>query len=250
MHSKKLLTVIVLTLNEEDVLPLCLSSLSWADDKVVVDSGSTDRTCEIAVEYGARLIHRQFDNYASQRNAALCATESDWVLFVDADEIVSSELASSILSVIEDRSEVGWLIPRHNYIFGKLILHAGWFPDYQLRLFRRKLGHYSENRPVHEVLEIEGSIGKLNYPITHNNYSDVSEFIEKQVYYANYEANAMKLQNIKPRFHNYFVEPLRHFCWRFFMLSGWKSGYHGLLLSILMAYSRYVVYRQLAALYK
>ena len=130
-----MLTVIILTLNEETALPQCLDSLSWAEDKLVFDSGSTDRTCEIASEYGARVVQRSFDNYAAQRNAALCETLSEWVLFIDADERVGSELVNEIHVAIRHQHQVGWMIPRHNYIFGKLILNAGWYPDYQLRLF-------------------------------------------------------------------------------------------------------------------
>ena len=98
-----MLTVIILTLNEEILLPHCLESLSWAEDKLVFDSGSTDRTCTIAVEYGARVVQRTFDNYAAQRNAALCETDSEWVLFIDADERVSAELVNEIQVAIKDK---------------------------------------------------------------------------------------------------------------------------------------------------
>ena len=243
-----MLTVIILTLNEETALPQCLDSLSWSEDKLVFDSGSTDRTCDIAREYGARVVQRSFDNYASQRNAALCETVSEWVLFIDADETVGSELANEIKLAIQHQHKVGWRIPRHNYIFGKLMLNAGWYPDYQLRLFKRDAGSYFVDRHVHELLDLKGSVGNLQYPIIHQNYLDVSEFISKQRAYAKHEANMLHNQGIVPHAHNYWLQPIRQFLWRYITLEGWRSGYHGVLLSVLMAYSQYMVYKQLSIL--
>lgn len=243
-----MLTVIILTLNEEDTLPQCLESLSWSEDKLVFDSGSTDRTCDIAREYGARVVQRSFDNYASQRNAALCETVSEWVLFIDADETVGSELENEIKLAIQHQHKVGWRIPRHNYIFGKLMLNAGWYPDYQLRLFKRDAGSYFVDRHVHELLDLKGSVGNLQYPIIHQNYLDVSEFISKQRAYAKHEANMLYKQGVVPRYHHYLLQPIRQFLWRYITLAGWRSGYHGILLCGLMAYSQYIVYQQLSSL--
>mgnify|MGYP001185649905 FL=1 len=243
-----MLTVIILTLNEEILLPQCLESLSWAEDKLVFDSGSTDRTCTIAVQYGARVVQRTFDNYAAQRNAALYETDSEWVLFIDADERVSAELVNEIHVATKDKHKAGWMIPRHNYMFGKLVLNAGWYPDYQLRLFKREFGSYHSDRHVHELLDLKGSIGSLLHPIIHQNYVDVSEFISKQLRYAKYEAHMLHNQGIVPRAHNYLLQPIRQFFWRYITLSGWRSGYHGLLLSVLMAYSQYMLYRELSRL--
>src|SRR3990172_7712430 len=143
----RMLTAIVLTRNEEKHLPDCLASLGWASERIVFDSGSTDRTLEIAQAAGARVIRREFDHYAGQREAALRAAQTEWVLFVDADERVTPELAQAIRNALPG-PEAGWWIPRHNYIFGKLTRHAGWYPDYQLRLMRRALAHYDPARPV------------------------------------------------------------------------------------------------------
>lgn len=243
-----MITVIVLTLNEENLLPQCLESLYWAEDKLVIDSGSTDRTCDIALNYGARVVERSFDNYAAQRNAALCETDSEWVLFIDADERVSADLVNEIQVAIQDKDKAGWMIPRHNYIFGKLILNAGWYPDYQLRLFKQDFGSYDSDRHVHELLDLKGSIGRLINPIVHQNYVDVPEFIDKQLHYAKYEAYTLHNQGVVPRTHNFVLQPIRQFLWRYITLSGWRSGYHGLLLSSLMAYSQFMLYRELSRL--
>ena len=243
-----MLTVIILTLNEEILLPECLKSLSWAEDKLVFDSGSTDRTCDIAIEHGARVVQRCFDNYAAQRNAALSETESEWVLFIDADERVGVDLVNEMHVAIQDQYRSGWMIPRHNYIFGKLVLNAGWYPDYQLRLFKQEFGSYYSDRHVHELLDLKGSIGRLHHPIIHQNYVDVSEFIIKQRHYAKYEAYMLHNQGIVSRAHNYLLQPIRQFLWRYMTLSGWRSGYHGLLLCVLMAYSQYMIYQELSRL--
>src|SRR5215213_4298997 len=133
-----MLTAVVLTRNEERHLPACLASLAWAPAVVVFDSYSTDGTVAVAQAAGARVVQRVFDNYAGQRQAALAAVESEWVLFVDADERVPPALAAEIQSVLAPTGTPvaptpAWWIPRHNYIFGTLTLHAGWYPDYQLR---------------------------------------------------------------------------------------------------------------------
>ena len=173
---------------------------------------------------------------------------SEWVLFIDADETVGSELANEIKLAIQHQHKVGWRIPRHNYIFGKLMLNAGWYPDYQLRLFKRDAGSYFVDRHVHELLDLKGSVGNLQYPIIHQNYLDVSEFISKQRAYAKHEANMLYKQGVVPRYHHYLLQPIRQFLWRYITLAGWRSGYHGILLCGLMAYSQFIVYQQLSSL--
>ena len=128
------LTVIILTKNEERNIADCLASVQWADEVVVFDAFSQDRTVEMAREAGATVFQHPFQNFAQQRNAALDAVDSDWVFFVDADERATPELAAEIRRAIQDESRSGWWVPRHNYIFGRVIRHAGWYPDYQLRL--------------------------------------------------------------------------------------------------------------------
>ncbi|MDP6793278.1 MAG: glycosyltransferase family 2 protein, partial [Anaerolineales bacterium] len=235
-----LLTAIVLTLNEESALPDCLAALGWVDDTLVFDSGSSDGTCEIAREHGSRVLQRRFDNYAAQRNAALAETQADWVLFVDADERVTPQLACEVREVTIEKPSVGWWLPRHNYIFGKLTLNAGWYPDYQLRLFRPECGRYDPERHVHELLQLDGPTGCLRQPLIHHNYATVAEFIARQRLYARYSAEVFHRQGSRARMHNYVLQPLRQFLWRFVALAGWRMGLHGVLLSALMAYSQWV----------
>lgn len=239
-----MLTVVILTRNEEKHLPDCLASVHWADEVVVFDSLSTDRTVALAQAAGARVLQRTWDNYAGQRNAALAAVASEWVFFVDADERVPAALAAEIRGVLA-RPEAGWWVPRHNYLFGRLTLHAGWYPDYQMRLLRRAQARYDPARPVHELVLLEGMAGHLQAPLVHLNYETVAEFVAKQTDYAAYDAQRLRQEGVHARPHHLVTMPLRQFWWRFVTLSGWRDGWHGLRLSALMGRFEFEKYRLL-----
>jgi len=238
------IAAVVLTLNEEENIEACLASLEWADRRVVFDSFSTDRTVELARQGGAEVIQHPFENYAQQRNAALERVDAEWIFFVDADERATPELAKEVRAVTAgDREEVAWWVPRHNYIFGRLTLGAGWYPDYQLRLVRR--GHARWERPVHEIAVVDGSTGYLQTPLIHYNYRDLSDFIARQRRYTDYDVRVLLDEGVRPRFYTPYTQAARHFWWRFVTLRGARDGLHGLRLSLLMAYFEAVKYRRL-----
>lgn len=241
------LTAIILTLNEATHITACIESLNWADRVVVFDSLSSDETVTLARAAGAEVMARPFDNYAGQRNAALDQITADWVFFVDADERATPELAEEIRHVIAERPERGWFVPRHNYIFGRLTLGAGWYPDYQLRLLRHGYVRYA--RPVHEIAEVDGDVGYLTQPLIHYNYRDRAQFHETQRRYMTYDAGLMFSGGTRPKPQNYLLQPLRQFWWRFVTLGGYRDGLHGLELSALMAYYEWHKYRILARLW-
>jgi glycosyltransferase involved in cell wall biosynthesis len=244
------LTVVILTKNEEHNIADCIESVRWADEVVVFDSFSQDHTVEIAQELGAMVIQRPFRDFADQRNAALEAVESRWVFFVDADERATPELAVEARQAIEDETKAGWWVPRHNYIFGRLTRHAGWFPDYQLRLLERGRARYDPAREVHEVVILDGQAGYLKNVLIHYNYDNLSQFLERQSRYTEYEARILYDQGIRPRWRNFILQPLREFRRRYVSLQGWKDGFHGLLLSGLMAYYNFVTYVRLRRLWR
>lgn len=243
-----MLSAVVLTRNEERNIEECLRSLTWADALLVVDSNSTDRTVELARGAGAGVEQRAFVNYADQRNAALELANSDWVFFVDADERATPELASEVRSAVDSLSIVGWWVPRRNMIWGKWIQHAGWYPDYQLRLLKRGSARYDLARPVHEVVILDGQEGWLNNPLIHHNYETVGQFLRKQDAYATFEARILREKGIRPRPHSLVLQPLREFWRRYVSLQGYKDGGHGLALSCLMAYYTHVAYRRARSL--
>jgi hypothetical protein len=244
-----MLAAIILTLNEQKHLPACLASVQWADEVLVFDSFSTDRTVEIAQAAGAKVIQRQFDGWAKQREAALQSASAEWVLFVDADERVTPELAQAVRAV-GSRPEAGWWIPRYNYIFGKLTRHTGWYPDYQLRLLQRAKAHYDPTRPVHELVLLDGEAGYLQEHFIHLNYETVPEFIVKQKYYASFAAQQLARAGLRAKPQNFVLQPARQFWWRFVTLQGWRDGLHGLRLSILMGWFEVEKYRMLREIQK
>ena len=208
------------------------------------DSHSEDGTVQLAEAAGAAVLQSKFENYAQQRNAALDAVVADWVFFVDADERGTPLLGEEIRDVIANRIEAGWYVPRHNYIFGKLTLGAGWYPDYQLRLLKH--GKVRYERPVHEIAAVDGEIGHLRQTLIHYNYRDADHFHAKQRAYSSYDASILRQAGIRPRLHNFVLQPLRQFWWRYITLNGYRDGLHGIRLSLYMMYYEWVKYRKLA----
>lgn len=223
--------------------------MQWCDSVIVFDSGSTDATQAIAHAAGATVIENPFQNYAQQRNDALQAAESEWVLFVDADERSSPEQGTEIRSLLQNPHHDGYGVPRHNYIFGKLTRHTGWFPDYQVRLLKRSAARYDPQRQVHEIVILTGGEpGTIDTPFVHYNYDSVTQFHAKQRRYVAYDAQILLEQGTRPKFYTPYTQPLRHFKWRFFDLAGYKDGLHGLHLSLLMSYYEFRKYRVLQRL--
>lgn len=244
-----LLAAVILTRDEEAHVRACIDSLRWADRVVVFDSGSEDRTVALAEAAGAEVMQNAWKGYASQRNAALEAVEAEWILFIDADERSSPAQAAEIRAVLTVPAHHGYWIPRHNYIFGRLTRHTGWYPDYQMRLLHRGFARYDPEREVHELVLLDGEPGYLAEPFTHYNYTSLRQFREKQSRYVQYDAQILKDQGIKPRPHKLVTMPVRHFIWRFFTLKGYRDGLHGLRLSLLMAWYEFQKYRRLQRLY-
>lgn len=249
----------IIAKNEEARIEECLRSLLWADEIVVLDSFSTDRTVEICQRYTDRVFQKPFENFSKQRNCALDLVTCPWVLFVDADERVTPELAAEVRQAIakatahlqsRDESEVGYWVPRRNFIWGKWMRHAGWYPDYQLRLLRVREARYDERREVHEVAEVQGSTGYLQHALIHYNYDTVSEFLAKQETYSIYEARLMFHRGIRPRWKNYLGAPAREFLHRYYKLQGYRDGLHGLVLSTLLAWYKFRAYVKLHQLTK
>ncbi len=238
---------IVLTRNEADNIVACLEGIGWADELLVLDSSSEDGTAELAADAGARVVTRSLDSFSAQRNAALGLAYQDWVLFVDADERVSSELAEEIREAVEGPM-VGYWIPRKNLIFGRWIRGGGWWPDHQLRLFQRNKGRYDEARAVHEIVRLEGPEGYLETPLMHHNYRSVSHFIRKQRRYTDMAVLDLWRQGTRSRAWSPLVQPWREFRRRYFSLGGYRDGLAGLTLALLLAWYEGLKYVRLGKL--
>lgn len=219
------------------MLPDCLASLAFADERLVlVDTRTVDRTREVALQGGARVHERAFDTFAAQRDAALALAHGDWILFVDADERVTPALRDEVLRTLDAPAAGGYWIPRHNYLMGRIVTHAGWFPDYQLRLLKRGASHFDPRRPVHEVPLVDGAIGYLSEPFVHFNYTSLAEFVSKQERYCSLEAERWLATYGRPRLRAVLGQPLREFWSRYISLRGYREGSLGVVLSVILAY--------------
>lgn len=242
------LAAVVLTRNEGKNIADCLRSLAWADRCVVLDSGSEDDTVALARQCGAQILMRPFRDYASQRNAALEAVDAEWVLFVDADERATPELAREVRQVIGytgEAARAGWWVPRHNYMLGHRMRGGGWYPDHQLRLLRRAQARYDPARPVHETVILDGAEGTLQNVLIHYNYDSVAQFRQKMLRYTELECQILYDRGVCPHPWTYVTMPVREFWRRFVRLGGYKDHAYGLLFCGLMAWYTYLTYRRL-----
>ena len=245
-----MISAVVLARDEERHLPDCLATLHWADEVLVLDSGSRDATPRIAEEAGGRVVHRPFTYYGDQRQAALGLAEHTWLFFVDADERVPPALAEEVRRIVADESrpEVGWWVPRRNYFWGKEVRHSGWAPDHQLRLLRRDAARYDPTQIVHEVAQLDGPAGYLTNSLIHVNYESWGEFWRKQALFARHEGEKLAARGIRWKPWNILLQPLRAFHRRYIQSQGWKDGWLGLRLALAMAWWEGAAYLELRRL--
>lgn len=227
------LSVVIITFNEETNLPRTLASVTWADEIIVVDSGSTDRTVEIAKSYGAKVWVEPWKGFATQKNSALEKASCEWILSLDADEEATPELKYDVENIICDQSpKDGYFIPRRNLFLGRFIRHGGFYPDAKLRLFRRGTARF-EDRLVHEDAQLSGVAGELTNDLIHHAYSTLSSYIEHMDRYSSLGAE-MAVQKGKRGFSfvNIVLRPIFTFLYNYFFRLGFLDGREGFLLHL------------------
>jgi len=237
--KKPTITALILTRNEASRLPGCLKNLAWVDEIIVLDDHSSDQTLEIAKKFKAKIYKRKLDNFANQRNFGLTKVKTDWVFLIDADEEVGPELRREIQEAIKQKENDGYYFPRKNIIFGQWIKQSGWFPDYQLHLFKTKKGKYFGQ--VHERVKLEGKAAYLKNALIHHNYQTVSQYLQKLDQYTTLAAQAKIKSGEGADFKKILKEPIAEFLKRFFAEKGYQDGFHGLVLSLLQAFAALVV---------
>lgn len=236
---------VVICQNEEETIGRCLDSLAFCDEIVVVDSGSTDRTLEIARARGARVIDQPFLGYVKQKNFALDRATHDWVVCLDADEALSEDLRQEIESALTSGPEVaGYLLDRVTYFLGVWHDRGEWYPDPQLRVFRRSLGRWVGLDP-HDRVEVRGAVRTLHGKLLHWNYRDLSDHLQTIDRFS--AALAREMRDHGRRFHlrDLLLRPVGRFVKGYLIRQGFRKGIPGLLVSISTAYYVFMKYAKL-----
>lgn len=246
------LAAVILTKNEVRHIRDCIKTVQWADCVILEDSFSSDGTVEAAAALGARVFQNEFVNFAVARNTALDNARdwgADWVLFVDADERVTPELAQEVRQAVKTGQAVGWWVPRYNVMWGHTMRGGGWYPDHQLRLMRANAARYDPERQVHETVVLDGPAGYLSQHLVHYNYESLAQFRAKQNRYIDFEAKILKEKGIQAKPWTYLTMPLREFHRRYVSLAGYKDGWVGLQICGLMSWYTFITYVRLRRLY-
>lgn len=247
------ISVIIITKNEEHAIHDCLSSVSWADEIIVVDSGSTDNTVSICKSHNARVeITYDWPGFGAQKNRALSLATGDWILSIDADERISKELQYEIQSIVKTkRNDQAFLIPRRSSFCGQFINHSGWWPDFVLRLFPndQNEARFSDDL-VHERVVFKGSIGALINPIIHISYLDLEEVIVKMNAYSTDGAQMAFAKGKKSSLRVALSHSIWTFIRTYFLKLGFLDGKMGFILAASNAQETYYRYLKLALLNK
>lgn len=243
--SRIMLSVIIPCFNEERNIEACLKSVSWADEILVVDSFSTDRTIEIAQKYTDRILRHEYINSAAQKNWAIPQALHDWVLIVDCDERVTPGLRDDIAALLkQEPPRDGYWIKRKNYLFGEEIKYSGWGTDSVLRLFRRDLGRYQEKR-VHAEVDLQNT-GVLQGFLEHHSVSSLSDWINKINRYSSWKAqDKYEKGAMAPVLHMMLRPPMRFFK-DYILRLGILDGWRGFLIASMSAFAELVMAAKIA----
>lgn len=240
------LSVIIITKNEEANIGACISSVAWADEVVVVDSGSNDGTVEICRKLGARVFVHDWPGFGAQKNRALNYATNEWVFSIDADERVTPELAEQLMAAVRDGAKDGFYVPRRSQFCGTFISHSGWYPDYVLRLFKKDKGRFSDDL-VHESVMLQGKAGKLSSPLLHYSYMNEADVARKIELYATAAAQQMFNQGKTATRADAAVRAVwaffRTYCLRLGVLDG-RAGFN---IARMNARTTYLKYKMLQA---
>ncbi len=229
------LSVTMITLNEAKILKRSLESVGFADEIIVVDACSNDETPHIASSLGAKVIRHAWAGFGQQKNLAITHATGDWILSLDADEVVTPALRQEIAAALSQDKADGFYIPRLAFIGSLKVRHGGWYPDYQLRLVKREWAKF-EDKSIHERMVEPPRVSYLQTPMEHYSYQSVSHWVQKMDHYTSLEAEkepfALSRLLLKPP-----VIFLRSYIWQ----SGWRDGTIGFVVAALNAYYKFVV---------
>ncbi len=233
-------SVVIVTKDEERNIEDALRSAAGAQEIVVVDSFSTDRTVEICRGYTDRVLQHAWLGYARQKQLAVDHARGPWVLILDADERITPELRDEIAGAILNTDCDGFSLPRRNYFLGRWIKHSGWWPDSTLRLFRKDRGGL-EDREVHEKVVVRGRVGQLHAPLEHHTYRSIADYVHKAELYSSLAAKEIRKRG-RPGIFSLIAKPFFTFVKMYVLRRGFLDGMHGLVLAVLYGYYTFLKY--------
>lgn len=246
---KPLITAVINVLNEADNLKKCLHSLkNFANEIIVVDMESTDDSVKVAKKYNAKVFSYKPMKYVEPaRNFALSKATGEWIILLDPDEFLPKTLKHELKKIIS-RKDIDFVkIPRKNIIFGKWFHNSRTWPDYLIRFFKK--GYVTWNKEIHSQPETKGTgitlLDSENLAIRHNHYSSATQFINRALRYSSVQAEELENAGVKLKISDFLLKPVQEFNSRFFFAHGYKDGLHGLVFSILQAFSIFLIYTKL-----
>lgn len=235
--------------NEEDKIAACLASLTWCDETIVVDSFSQDKTFEISKQYTPHVYQHAWEGYIAQKNYIRSLAHHPWILFVDADEVVSKALRDEIEAEFQrgPGDVAGYSFPRMVHYLGKWIRHGEWYPDIKLRLFRKDLGH-SEGQEPHDRVVVDGPVKTLRSPLYHFTYDNLADHIHTINRFSSITANEKFHRGDVFRWRDLFFRPPFRFFKSYILKSGLLDGRQGFIIAVLSAFGVFVKYAKLLEL--
>lgn len=246
MDEPPLISACIITYNEAAMLPDCLHSVAWADEIVVVDSGSDDDTVEIAESFGCRVKSQEFLGHVKQKDLAVCLASHRWVFCIDADERLEPGGEFIIRQALKDGGEgvPGYLFPRRTFYLGRWIDHGGWWPEYRLRLFDRQRGRWAGVDP-HDHVQVDGPSRKLSPVIHHFNYRDIAHHMEKVNGYTTTMASRKLEAGAGASFFRMIFNPAGRFLRMYFLKQGFRDGIRGFIVAVIGAFYVFLKYAKL-----
>jgi glycosyltransferase involved in cell wall biosynthesis len=238
------LSVVVVVKNEEKNLPACLAAVSWADEILVVDTGSTDSTMVVATQMGTRVEQLAWQGYGPTKATAITMAKFDWVLALDADEVVSPVLKTQIQKTLVNPTAAGYRIKRNSFYLGRQIKHCGWDKDYPLRLFNRKLGNFNQSQ-VHEKVTLPGKVEKLSGPLWHYTYPSLHSHLLKLDEYPALQAAQLAARGKRATVAGAITSGIWRFLYTYTFKLGFLDGLPGLILCLNSGFGVYIKYLSL-----
>lgn len=229
----------VICFNEKNNIRQCLESLMWCDEIVVVDSGSTDGTVEVCRKYTEKVYHNPWPGFVAQKNYARSLTKNDWVISLDADEYLSDELKQEIADIWKNGAPAfsnGFYIARKTFYLNRWIMHGGWYPDWQLRLWRKSYGKWTGIDPHDKVVLTEGQAIKLKHSIIHKNYHNLSDHLKTINNFSTTAAEALLKEGKKFCLYNLLFRPPVKFIENYFFKLGFLDGLPGFIIAVNSAF--------------